>query len=89
MVFVSICVGSSCHIKGSSKIVDLVQKKVDENNFSDYVVLTGSFCTGNCNRTGVTVSVNDKPYPGITPETFDEFWNNAVIPLVEAEKGNV
>ena len=86
MVFVSICVGSSCHIKGSSKIVDLVQKEVEKDNLSDYVVLTGSFCTGNCNRSGVTVSVNDTPYPGITTETFGEFWNSVVMPLVDAER---
>ncbi len=85
MVFVSICVGSSCHIKGSSDIVDLVQNEVNTNNLSDYVVLTGSFCTGNCNRSGVTVSINDKAYPGITKENFSEFWKNTVMPLVDAE----
>lgn len=86
MVFISICVGSSCHIKGSSEIVDLIQKEVEKSNFSDYVVLTGSFCTGNCNRKGVTVSVNDTPYPGITKETFGDFWENTVLPLINAEK---
>lgn len=86
MVFVSICVGSSCHIKGSADIVDLVQKEVEKDNLSDYVVLTGSFCTGNCNRSGVTVSVNDTPYPGITKESFADFWKNTVMPLVDAER---
>lgn len=59
MVIVEVCVGSSCHIKGAPEIVSLLQQKVQENGLDGEVVLTGSFCTGRCNRVGVTVSVND------------------------------
>ena len=73
-MIVQICVGSSCHLKGSEKIVGLFQGAVEKNNLQDDVTLAGSFCTGKCNRVGVTVSVDDDVYTGITPENFDDFF---------------
>ncbi len=90
MIFVSICVGSSCHLKGSEKLVELFQNKIKNENLEDDIVLSGSFCLGKCNRVGVTVSVgdgtNEKVIPGITPEGFNSFWTETIIPkLKESE----
>ena len=57
MVIVQICVGSSCHLKGSEEIVEMFQKKLEETNLEDEVILTGSFCIGKCNRHGVILSL--------------------------------
>ena len=73
MLIVQVCVGSSCHLKGSYDIVELIQKAVDEYNIDDEVVLSGSFCIGKCNRIGVTVQVNDDVHVGVTKENFEEF----------------
>ncbi len=90
MIFVSICVGSSCHLKGSEQLVELFQKKLAEEGFEDDIILSGSFCLGKCNREGVTVSVGDgmtdEVFTGVTPEGFNAFWNNTVLPkLKESE----
>lgn len=87
MVIVEICVGSSCHLKGSEEIVELLREAVAKNGLEDEVVLNGSFCAGKCNRIGVTVTVNDEVYTGITKENFREFWSNRVMRAVEAERG--
>ena len=79
MVFVQICVGSSCHLKGSQDIVELFEKAIQENGIEDEVVLSGSFCIGKCNRVGVTVQVNDDVHVGITRENFKEFFNEHVL----------
>ena len=84
MVIIQICVGSSCHLKGSQDIVELLQKAVEEHGIQDDVVLTGSFCIGKCNRVGVTVQVNDEVHVGITVENFSDFFKNSVLPLVNA-----
>ena len=84
MVIIQICVGSSCHLKGSQDIVELLQKAIEEHGIQDEVVLTGSFCIGKCNRVGVTVQVNDEVHVGITVENFSEFFKNNVLPLVKA-----
>ncbi len=83
MIFVSICVGSSCHLKGSGQLVELFQNKIKEEGLEESIILSGSFCLGKCNRVGVTVSigdgVKDEVFPGITPEGFNAFWNETVI----------
>ena len=86
MVIVQVCVGSSCHLKGSPEIVELLEKAVEENNIQDDVVLTGSFCIGKCNRVGVTIQVNDDIHVGVTVENFSDFFRNNILALVNAEK---
>ena len=78
-MIIQICVGSSCHLKGSAEIVSLFQKAVQEHNLECDITLAGSFCTGNCNRVGVTIMVDDETYTGVTPQTFNEFLSEKVL----------
>ena len=79
MVYIEVCVGSSCHLKGAPEIVELMQQHIADEQLEDDIILTGAFCAGRCNRTGVTVTVNDAPYTGITKETFRDFWQDTVL----------
>ncbi len=85
MLIIQICVGSSCHIKGSAEIVELLQAAVEEYHLEDDVTLTGSFCIGKCNRVGVTVQVNDDIYVGITRDNFKEFFKEHILDVIEKE----
>ena len=80
---IQICIGSSCHIKGSPEIVELLTKAVEENNLQDEVTLAGSFCIGVCNRLGVTVQVDDEVHTGINRENFREFFNDKVLSVIK------
>lgn len=82
MLIISICVGSSCHIKGSEAIVELFQRYVEACGLEDKIVLQGCFCQRRCNREGVTVTVGDDVFTGITKENFKEFWQTNVLPRV-------
>ena len=44
----TICIGSSCHLKGSRQIVEELQYLVKEHHLEDKVELGGTFCMGNC-----------------------------------------
>lgn len=79
MVIVSICVGSSCHLKGSEEIVALFQKTIEERDLQDQVILMGSLCMGKCNRIGVTVQVDDDIFPGVTVAGFSEFFEKNIM----------
>ena len=83
---VQICVGSSCHIKGSQDIVELLQAAIEEHNLEDEITLAGSFCVGKCNREGVTVQVNDDVHVGITPQNFSEFFKKHILNAIENER---
>ena len=82
---IQICVGSSCHIKGSAEIVELLQKEIAEHQLGDEITLSGSFCIGKCNRIGVTIQVDDEIHTGVTVENFKEFWNEKVWAVLERE----
>ncbi len=86
-MIVQICVGSSCHLRGSEKVIELFQKAIADNNLQDSVTLAGSFCTGKCNRVGVTITVDDNIYIGVTPENFQEFFVDKVLNKVKPERG--
>jgi NADH:ubiquinone oxidoreductase subunit E len=86
MLVVQICVGSSCHLKGSQQIVELMQKAVEEYQLDGEVVLVGNFCIGKCNRDGVTVQINDDVHVGITPQNFKEFFNEYILKVIENER---
>ena len=75
---ITICIGSSCHLKGSRQIVEQLQYLVAENNLKDKVELSGTFCMGNCVN-GVNVTVDDKLY-SLSPETTKDFLKKKSFP---------
>ena len=87
MLIVQICIGSSCHLKGAPEIVAMFQAEIEKHHLENEVVLTGSFCAGKCNRSGVTITVNDDVYPGITIEKFKEFFNEKILKPVQTSRG--
>ena len=76
MMKITVCIGSSCHIKGSRQVVTHLQQLIAQNNLGDKVELGGTFCMGNCQK-GVCVTVDDKFY-SVTPETVEEFFQQNV-----------
>ena len=58
---VIICIGSSCHLKGSRQVVEKLQALVKENHLEDKVELGGTFCMGDCVN-GVNVTVDGEKH---------------------------
>ena len=73
---ITVCIGSSCHIKGSRQVVAELQKLIADNDLGDKVDLGGTFCMGNCQK-GVCVTV-DGNFFSVTPETVEDFFNENV-----------
>lgn len=74
---VTVCIGSSCHIKGSRQVVEQLQQLINEKNLSDKVELAGTFCLGKCQQ-GVCVTVDEEFY-SVTPANVNEFFEKEVI----------
>lgn len=77
-MIIEICVGSSCHLKGSHDLVEMFQKEIAVRKLDAEITLAGCFCTGKCNRTGVTIVIDDVPYTGITKDNFMEFFEENI-----------
>ena len=44
---ITVCIGSSCHLKGSRQVVQSLQQLIEKNSLSDKVELIGTLCMGN------------------------------------------
>ncbi len=75
---ISICVGSSCHLRGSYDIIELMKKKLEENGIADKVNLGAAFCLGKCTD-GVSVKIDDDIICGVSAENFDEIFDKYVL----------
>ena len=80
MLKITVCIGSSCHIKGSRQVVEQLQYLIAKNDLGDKVELGGTFCMGKCQQ-GVCVTVNDS-FHSVTPETVEEFFAKDVLAKV-------
>ena len=74
---ITVCIGSSCHIKGSRQVVEQLQNLIAEHNLKEKVELAGTFCMGKC-QDGVCVTLDERFY-SLSPETANEFFEKEVL----------
>lgn len=77
---VTVCIGSSCHLKGSRRVVEGLQNLIAQNNLKEKVELGGTFCLNNC-QNGVCVNVEDKTF-SVSPDTVEDFFKAEILPKV-------
>jgi len=78
---ITVCIGSSCHLKGSRQIVEELQYLISENNLKEEIDLSGTFCMGNC-QNGVCVTIDDQLF-SLSPATTTDFFNKEVLTRVK------
>lgn len=74
---ITVCVGSSCHVKGSKAVVDTFKRLIEEKNLQDKIELGGTFCLGKC-QDGVCLEMNGQIY-SVTGETAEKFFEEEVL----------
>ena len=75
---VQICVGSSCHLKGSYNVIRAFQKLVQEYGLEDQIELKAAFCMGHCTE-GVSTMFGDEYVGNVTPENAVEVFSKHVL----------
>lgn len=70
-----ICIGSSCHLRGSEELVKIFKQLIKDHEVD--VELLGSFCMGACSK-GVSVKLKDKIYH-VEPEHAEEFFREVIM----------
>ena len=76
---VLVCVGSSCHLKGSYEIIELLKQRVKEEHLEDVVELKGTFCLGQCGVAGVSIQVDDEIITGVTEKNFEDVFKKHIL----------
>lgn len=77
MLKITVCIGSSCHLKGSRQVVEALQGLISARNLGDAVDLSGTFCLGACGD-GVSVSVDGQVFR-VKPEEVADFFDNEIL----------
>ena len=79
---VTVCIGSSCHVKGSHSVVKQLQELIQEKGLEDKIERAGTFWMGKC-QLGVCTTVDGEFY-SVTPETTKAFFENDILPKLDA-----
>jgi len=74
---VTVCIGSSCHLKGSRQVVEQLQYLIAQNKLDDKVELSGTFCMGNCQQ-GVCVTI-DGTHHSVSPDSVKDFFDQQIL----------
>ncbi len=82
MTTVSVCVGSSCHLKGSYNIINLLKEAVEKNQLDEKVEVKAAFCLGKC-QNGVSMKVDDEIVTGVNTENFSEIFEKYILSKVK------
>lgn len=76
-MIVTVCIGSSCHFKGSRAVVTDLQRLIGENNLNDKVELKATFCMNRCEQ-GVCVTVDGVLF-SVSPDTVEGFFKDEIL----------
>ncbi len=80
---VSICVGSSCHLKGSRDIIACFKELVAKNKLENEVELNAAFCLGHC-MDGVTIKVDNELVTGVNPQNAEQVFEAQILGRLKA-----
>ena len=81
---ITICIGSSCHLKGSRQIVEQLRMLTEQSGMQNKIELSGAFCMGNCTN-GVSVRVDGELF-SLKPENVKTFFENDVLPRLKSPR---
>ena len=73
---ITVCIGSSCHLKGSRQVVEQLQSLTEQTKPQGEIELCGAFCMGNCTQ-GVSVMIGDKLF-SLRPKDVTDFFESEV-----------
>ena len=82
MITVTVCVGSSCHIKGARDVIMRFDELLKEHNLEGKVELKGSFCMERCGE-GVNWQIDDEPQTSLDVDDAVHTFKARVIDAAE------
>ncbi len=82
MITVTVCVGSSCHIKGAREMIARFNDFLTKEGLGDKVELKGSFCMEHCGE-GINWQINDEIFSSSSVEDGAEMFQQKVLGLLK------
>ena len=82
MIFINVCIGSACHLKGSYNVINTMQQLTEEYGLTDKVETRAAFCFGKCTE-AVSVRIGDGEVQSVSGATTRDFFIRNVLPKIE------
>lgn len=83
MKSIKICVGSSCHLKGSYEVIQTFQSLIEKHKLQEVLELRAAFCLGHCTE-AVSVMGPNEEVMAVSPEDAEKLFETVIKPqLVE------
>jgi NADH:ubiquinone oxidoreductase subunit E len=82
MLLITICVGSSCSLRGSDELASELFSLIEKEKLEGMVDIVGAFCMDACSK-GVSVRVGEKEFSGIRPEQAEAFFYKEVVARID------
>lgn len=82
MIRITVCVGSSCYVRGSERLADELTQLVRERGLDAEVELTGAFCMEQCSM-GVSVRIGDRLYCSVDAAQASAFFESELAPSLQ------
>ncbi len=77
-VDIYVCIGSSCHKKGSYEVMKKIKALITENGLADKVSINSAFCLGHC-KDGITIKINNRIITGVGMGNIDDIFENFIL----------
>ena len=83
---IRVCIGTSCHLKGSYNIIAVFQQLIEKYKLYDKVKVKAAVCMGKCGGKGVCVSIGEGQPQSVTGSTAKAFFEDNVLPEFHKKK---
>lgn len=77
-----VCIGSSCHVRGSYKIMNELKEMIIQKDLDNHIQIKAAFCLGFC-KSGVTIKVDEQLVTGVTKDNLTEVFNKYILKKVD------
>jgi len=85
MITVTVCVGSSCHIKGAREMINRFNDFLTKEGLADSVELKGSFCMERCGE-GINWMIGDEILSSPSAAEGAEMFRKKVLEALKKKK---
>ena len=82
MITVTVCVGSSCHVKGARELIDRFNAFLETQKLHNKVELKGAFCMDHCGK-GINWKINEEIITSSSVKEGDETFQKRILEVLE------
>ena len=78
MITVTVCVGSSCHLKGAREVIERFNALLAQHSLADKVMLKGCFCMERCGE-GINWQIDQEYISSATGQAALETFRQRIL----------